>query len=359
MKDFSRSFGVEHSIRKQLHCAIVLSLTVLSLSLYLPSQSRDSIRERRRPLAKVAGNTVYEDELPSSVQAQCRGLRHQEFELEKKALDQLVRQRLLENEAKKRGTTPDKLLDKATEGKSFDPTEAELDAYYLAQRDRMPQPFDDVKAKLEEDLKAAKVQEAKDAYVDLLLEQADIVILLRPPRIEVGYDEKRLKGKHSAPVTIVEFSDFSCPFCRQAESTLKELLAKYDGKVSLAYRDFPLREVHPLAESLAEAARCASEQGRFWEYHDLVFENANADPLENAAHLQLDEKQFKSCLTSGKYKPLVDKDLEEAIRSGVSGTPGFFINGIYLAGSQPKATFEKIIDEELADLDRDDLHANK
>jgi len=359
MKDLSRSFSLIYSKRQQLHRPFVVGLTALSLSLPLASQSVDSISERRSPLAKVAGSTIYEDELPSSVQAQCQSLRHQEFELKRKALDQLVRQRLLEGEAKKRGISADKLLEMATEGKSFDPTPGELDAYYLALKERIPQPFDDVKTKLEEDLKTARVQEARDAYLNLLQEQAEIVILLRPPRIEVSYDEKRLKGNHSAPITIVEFSDFSCPFCRQAESTLKELLAKYQGKVRLAYRDFPLREVHPRAESLAEAARCASEQGRFWEYHDLLFEKVSADPLENAAHLQLDEKQFTSCLSSGKYKPLIDKDLEDGIRSGVSGTPGFFVNGIYLAGSQPKATFEKIIDEELADLSRDDLKAKK
>src|SRR5713101_330077 len=307
MKDFLNFLTWKCSIRRQLCPSFVLGLTATFFCVNLAAQSPDSISERRTALARVAGITVYEDELPSSVQARCQSFRHQEFEFKRKALNQLVRQRLLEAEAEKRGVSADKLLGMATEGKSFEPTQGELDAYYLAQKDRIPQPFDEVRAKLEEDLKRAKVQEAQEAYLDLLQQQAEITILLKPPRVQVGYDERRLRGNHAAPVTIVEFSDFSCPFSKQAESTLKELLAQYQGKVRLAYRDFPLREIHPGAESLAEAAGCASEQGKFWEYHDLLFANANTDPFESAAHLQLDEKQFESCLSSGRYKPLIEK----------------------------------------------------
>ncbi len=151
---------------------------------------------------------------------------------------------------------------------------------------------------------------------------------------------------------IVEFSDFQCPYCQSAEATLKKLLAKYEGRVSLAYRDLPLKDIHPQAELAAEAGRCAGEQGRFWEYHDLLFQNQgklNHDGLiEEARTLKLDEKQFDSCLSSDKYKTQIEEDRQAGLRAGVNGTPGFFINGNMVSGNQPQDSFEKVIEAELA-----------
>jgi protein-disulfide isomerase len=138
---------------------------------------------------------------------------------------------------------------------------------------------------------------------------------------------------------------------------LKKVVAKYQGQVTLAYRDFPMSELHPQAQIAAEASRCASEQGKFWEYHDLLFESFGTLPredlIEAANKLHLDTKQFDSCLTSGKYKSQIDRDFQEGLRAGVFGTPGFFINGIFLAGAQPATAFEKIIDEELESAKRE------
>jgi protein-disulfide isomerase len=151
---------------------------------------------------------------------------------------------------------------------------------------------------------------------------------------------------------IVEFSDFQCPFCRKVQATLKSVLAKYEGRVSLAYRDFPLRGMHGQAELGAESSRCAGEQGKFWKYHDMLFENPDKlnrnGLLEMARNANLDEKQFESCLSGGKYRAQVERDLQDGIRAGVMGTPGIFINGILLSGAQPEATFERVIESELA-----------
>jgi protein-disulfide isomerase len=183
-------------------------------------------------------------------------------------------------------------------------------------------------------------------------ENGDVVIVLHAPRVEVGADPARVRGNANAPVMIVEFADFSCPYCKKAEASLKEVLAKYPGKVSLSFRDYPLRDIHPQAELAAEAARCAGEQGRFWEYHDLLYGGSDQHDRDNlvvnARVLQLDEKRFDTCLDSGKYKPEIDKDLQDGARAGVTGTPGFFIDGIFLDGAQPPAAFDKIIDEKLS-----------
>jgi len=175
--------------------------------------------------------------------------------------------------------------------------------------------------------------------------------LLQPGKVKVAYDATRLRGNPQAHVMIVEFSDFQCPFCRKVQRTLKNLLEKYQGQVSLGYRDFPLRGLHSQAELAAEASRCAAEQGKFWEYHDILF--GNPDELNRtglagmAQSLGLNERWFEACLSSGKYTKQVEQDLQDGIRAGVEGTPGIFINGILLSGAQPEAEFERIIRAEL------------
>ena len=131
-----------------------------------------------------------------------------------------------------------------------------------------------------------------------------------------------------------------------------ELLTKYSGRVKIAYLDFPLREIQPQAQRAAEAARCAGEQGKFWEYHDALYAEQSkldgAELLTRARALNLDQKSFQSCLDSGKFKSKIEADLEQGRKVGVAGTPGFFVNGVFLSGALPPADFEKIIDIQLA-----------
>ena len=173
----------------------------------------------------------------------------------------------------------------------------------------------------------------------------------QPSKIDFPVDPGRVRGNPKAPVLIVEFSDFQCPFCKQLQPTLKNLLAKYDGKIALAFRDFPLRENHPGAQIGAESARCAGEQGKFWEFHDLLFENTDKltrdGVMDLVQRLRVDEQRFEACIASGKYKPQIEQDLQDGIRAGVVGTPGIFINGAFLSGAQPEKNFERIIEAEL------------
>ena len=171
-------------------------------------------------------------------------------------------------------------------------------------------------------------------------------------KIEV-VDGAPSKGPGAAPVTIVKFEDFQCPFCKQAQATEAQLLSRYGNKVKLVHRDFPISSIHPLAWKAHEAARCANEQGKFWPYHDLLYTNApklSVDDLKAyAKEAGLTMPAFEQCLTSEKYKTLVQKDVDEGTRLGVSGTPTFFINGRVLSGAQPLATFAGIVDEELTE----------
>jgi protein-disulfide isomerase len=303
------------------------------------------------PVAMVGGQAIYEDDLMPGVEAQLLKLQNQEYELKRKALDSLIEQKLLELAAKKSGTTTDKLLEQDVDAKVFEPSDAELQAYYLGQKDRQNRPFADVKEQLRASLKQAKIQEARQDYMKWLRKGGQVTVFLAPPKVQVSFDAKRLRGSPKAQVMIVEFSDYQCPYCRRVEGTLKELLANYGDRVSLAYRDFPLPQLHPQAELAAEASRCAGEQGKFWEYHDQLISATkleHADLLGYARALKLDEKQFDSCVTSQKYRAEIQRDLQEGTEAGVSGTPGFFINGVPFSGAQSAEAFTRVIEEELA-----------
>lgn len=171
--------------------------------------------------------------------------------------------------------------------------------------------------------------------------------------VSVSEDNDPFTGDENAPVVMIEFSDFECPFCgRFFNETLSQVEEKYinTGKVKFVYRDFPL-SFHPNAQKAAEAGECANEQGKFWEMHDMIFENQSAIAVANlktyAANLGLNTGQFNSCLDSGKYADEVASDVADGTAAGVSGTPTFFINGQILVGAQPFSAFEQVIEAEL------------
>ncbi len=172
-------------------------------------------------------------------------------------------------------------------------------------------------------------------------------------KVDVSVDDDPSKGSKDAEVTIIEFSDFQCPYCaRFFTQTLPLIDENYikTGKVRLVYRDFPL-SFHQNAQKAAEAAECADEQNKFWEYHDLVFKNQGALSIDDlkkyAANLKLDTAKFDACLDSGKYEEEVKKDFADGQKAGVTGTPAFFVNGKPLVGAQPFSAFKEVIDAEL------------
>jgi|EndMetStandDraft_9_1072997.scaffolds.fasta_scaffold15499_2 protein-disulfide isomerase len=160
------------------------------------------------------------------------------------------------------------------------------------------------------------------------------------------------KGPADAPVTIVEFSDFQCSFCLRANSTVKQILEKYQGKVKLVFKHYPLAELHPAAAAGHRAALAANEQGKFWEMHDRIFANQRAlsppDLLGHAGAIGLDMAKFMSDLEAPRLQATLDRDMAEGRKVGVEGTPTFFINGTPVVGSQPIDVFVKVIDQALA-----------
>lgn len=168
--------------------------------------------------------------------------------------------------------------------------------------------------------------------------------------LEVHADDPSI-GPESAKVTIIEAGCFGCPFTRQAVPVVKQILSHYGNRIRFVYKDFPMSSAHPGAQEAAEASHCAHEQGKYWEYHDLLFENLGRTSFEDlvgfARELDLDTDQFSECLESREYKPKVDADFREAFDIGVYGTPTFFINDQVVVGPKTFNEFKQIIDSEL------------
>ncbi len=309
------------------------------------------------PMAVFDGQAIYESQLPVGEQAQLQRMLQQVYGVRMRALHAVLDKKLIEAEAKKKDVSVDELYKMEVVSKTADPSEDEVRAYYQSrQAQYKQQPYDSVKDEIWQGLKKVAIQKTDAAYVQGLLQQAmnnrELVLLVSPPKIDVSADPARLRGDSNAAVTIIEFSDFSCSFCKKAESTLNEVLAKYPGKVKVGYRDFPLKQLRPHAEMAAEASRCAGEQGKYWEYHDLLFANPakeeRDDLIADARALKLDEKQFDACLSGGRYKSQVEQDMQLGIRNGVVAAPAFFIDGVLVNGSEPAGVLEKKIDEELS-----------
>lgn len=305
--------------------------------------------------ARVGDDVITLEELEQAVRPQLAKLEEQRYEILDQRLDQVIGDRLLAQEAKRRSVTVEQLLKSEVFAKAPEVPDADVTAFINQNRARLPKVDEqELRLKVWDHLRSQKLNEQRQTYIRDLRNQAKVTVLLEEPagaRFEVSGDRGFSRGEKNAPVTIVEFSDFQCPFCKTATATIKQVLDKYPGQVRLVFRDFPLVSLHPQAPKAHEAARCAAEQGKFWEYHDVLFERsprmAPQDLKQYAQELKLDTAAFNQCLDSGKYVAEIDKDTKEGAGLGLTGTPSFFINGRQIVGAQPLAAFQKIIDGEL------------
>jgi protein-disulfide isomerase len=315
-------------------------------------------KDAKTPVAKFGDSTVTAGELDEMVKGDLSRMdqqyQQQRYQLRKEALEAMVSQKLVEARAKAQNLTPQELLKKEVMDTIPEPSDAEVKALYdqaKAGGQQLP-PFDQVKPQIVAYLKNQKLQPAMAAYAEKLKKEANAQILLpeyEPPRVDVEAKGPS-KGPASAKVTIVEFSDFQCPYCVRAEATVKEVLATYGDKVRLVYRDYPLPN-HPLAPKAAEAAHCADEQGKYWDMHERLFSTGKlevADLKQHAKDLGLDAAKFDQCLDSGTKAAIVEANKAAGSKAGVNGTPAFFINGRLLSGAQPMSEFKKVIDKELS-----------
>jgi protein-disulfide isomerase len=278
------------------------------------------------------------------------------FEVREQALDQLITTKVLEEVAKKSGQSEQDYLRKQVEAKVPEVSVDEAKQFFEANKAQLggglgDKPFEEVKDIIVKGLTGQKRQGAVASVLEDLKQKAGVKVLLRAPKVQVAADGPS-KGPKDAKVTIVEFSDFQCPYCNRGRQVIEEVLAKYPNNVRVVFRDFPL-DFHDKAQKAAEAAHCAEDQSKFWPLHDFMFSNQDkldVEGLKKAARdLGLDGNTFDNCLTSGKYAQVVAKNMKDGQTAGVTGTPAFFINGSFLNGAQPFEKFKAEIDKALAE----------
>jgi protein-disulfide isomerase len=305
-------------------------------------------------LAEVDGVAITKEEIEKALAVQLSKLEEQIYTLKQRRLDAMIAERLIAKEAAKRGVSETALLDAEVTSKVGLVTEQEIDAFYAANKALLKDDDATRREQVRSRLQSQKVAAQREAFVKTLRSQAKVAVYLAPPlvhRIQVNVDGAPFVGATNAPVTIVEFSDFHCPFCKRAEDTIAQVLSRYGDRVRLVWRDYPIDKLHPQARQAHEAARCAADQGKFWPYQKALFAGPPRQPDQLPAVAQetgLDVASFKECVASGKHRAAVQKDVEEARRLDVTGTPTFFINGRVLSGAQPLEAFVRVIDDELA-----------
>ena len=274
------------------------------------------------------------------------------FEARRAAVNEIVATRLIEQAAKAAGTDASTIEAKEITAKIAVPTDAEVNAWYGANQARVQgTPIDVAREPIRKFLLDQRTQAARQQYVDSLKAKTAVKISLDPPRQKVDAAGRPEMGPKNAPIEIVEFSDFQCPFCFRATPTVKQMLSTYGDRVHFVYRHFPLPN-HPNARPAAEAAACAEDQGKFWPFHDRLFTNqtklSDADLKQHASALGLDAGKFSDCVDNHKAQKRVEDDIAAGTALGVTGTPAFFINGRQVEGAVPFNDFKVIIDEELS-----------
>jgi protein-disulfide isomerase len=299
--------------------------------------------ERARVLATVNGEQITSDDIENSLRPLIFNVQEQVYNLRQREIDLRINDLLLEQEAQKRKVTTNALLDAEVTARAKQVTEADARAFYDQNKERLNGEFEKLKPQLMQYLQEREMRDAQLAFADQLRRAAAIQTFLTapaPPVYNIATDDQPALGSATAPVTIIEFTDYQCPACAAVQPLIEKLLKEYEGKVRLVVRDFPL-EMHENAFKAAEAAEAAREQGKYWEYVALLMRNQSALGVprlkEYAGQLALDRQKFDAALDSGKFSGHVQRDLGDGMRLGVSGTPTIFINGRRVSENTPES----------------------
>jgi protein-disulfide isomerase len=323
-------------------CSLGLVLTAASS---LPAQqSADNVQV----VAEVGGQKLTLGDLQQEQGGKLLQARYQYYMNERKALDQMIDDKLLEIEAKNRHLSADELLKTVVYKDVKDPTEDQMQVYYEGMEST--ESYEAMRERILDHIRELRRDKARANFVKDLRNNARVQVLLQPPLIDVNTKNAYERGPKAAPVTLVEFADYECPYCQKITPELQKLEKEYAGRLAVVYKDFPL-PMHHTSQKAAEAARCAGEQGKFWEYHDVLFYSKQtqiSDLKADARVLRLDGDRFDKCLDDGAEAANVKNDLEEAHQLGLTGTPSFFVNGHFFSGAADYAVLKEMVDMQLA-----------
>jgi protein-disulfide isomerase len=343
-----RSNQIPTNLRRVLLLAASLGLGAIGL--FLLGEPEPGLAEERPPeklLATVGSVAITEAEVMDSAAGQLVQLARQRHQLLTNVINDKVRTHLVEMAAEAAGLSQEAFLNKEVVQKSAAVPQEKVEAFYQARRNQIRQPLEAVAQPIREFL-------AMEALVERLEKVHEVEVLLDPFRVDVP-PVGPSKGPADAPVTIVEFSDFQCPFCSRVTPTLDAVQKKFGDKLRIVFRQFPLEEIHKEARKAGEAALCAAEQDYFWQMHDAMFADQaklDIDGLKaTAAQIEgLDAEAFGKCLDSSRQAAKVDEDLQAGARVGVSSTPALFVNGRFLTGAMEEAALSAVIEDELKRL---------
>jgi len=306
-------------------------------------------------VASVGGLSVENEELLAASTAQLEGVELEKLQCETTAqkrrydvlsfnLERLVRDRLAELGAQKAGLEKAAYLEREGKARREAVTTEAVDNFIASNQRLARTPREQIAPQVRAFL-------ADNALYKDLEKQFPVDRKLEPYRVPIDTGGAIHRGGENATVEVVEFSDFQCPYCKQVTPALDQMIDKYGDKVKLVFRQFPLESIHPNAFKAAQGALCAGDQGKFWEMHDLMFEEQRKLAVENlkekAERLGLDKTTFAQCLDSSKYATRVRADLKAGALAGVTGTPALFINGRPFSGNRNLAGLSQVIDEEL------------
>ena len=342
-----------------------VSFAVLALALAAcsePKQGGDaaSVSQDEKVVAgRIAGKDITVGEVDAWIKEQIfnqttRGRNALKvYEVRNRALEQMASERALEEEASKAGKDRETLLKEEVEKRAA-VSDEEVRKYYDENKERFRNmPFEKASPAVRRQLLAQRQMAAMQEYVGGLRTTLGYENQLQPPRFEIAVGASPAQGPADAPITLVEFSDYECPFCKAAAPILKQVQERYPTQLRLVYKNFPI-DSHPKAKPAAEAAMCAAEQGKFWEYDQKLFEKAPQIGVEYLAPIAveagLDKAKFEECLNSHRTAAAVQADLDAGKKAGVVGTPSFFVNGVPIAAGRTLNDFAKAIDAELERL---------
>jgi len=333
-------------------------VAALGLGVWLPACSaQDGKMAKSDPgkvLATVNGKKITEGEVRSANAQEFQALERQYQQNQHDLLDsktkQMVEDNLLEAEAKAKKMTKDQVLAEGTKGTPV--TDAEIDKFYNDNKAQIPPTMtkESVAPRIKQYLEQQRQGEARQKFFDALEAKYKVDYSLEPIRVAVDSSGFPAQGPATAPVTIVEFSDFQCPFCSRLKPELEQVKAKYGDKVRIVFRQFPLA-MHQNAQKAAQAALCANDQGKFWQMHDAMFNDQaglTPDALKaKAKTIGLNEQTFAACLDGDKHSKEIQADMAAGQAAGVQGTPAMFVNGRFINGAVPVDQITHVIDEEL------------
>ena len=302
-------------------------------------------------VARIDGHVITQKDVDARAQSALQQIRDEEYEARHSALDELITERLMDAQATAQGISRDELLKREVDAKVPPPTKAEVKELYDRNKDRVGgRTLAELTPQIERSIVQQRSVDRAQAYLAELRGKAQVTVSLPQPRNEVPIPaDARALGPEKAAVTIVEFSDYLCPYCQKAQSVVDEVLTRNPGKVRFVHRDFLLGR--PRSMAVARAAQCAADQGKFWDYRRDLLEApgdwTDEDLLRRTGSLGLDRASLQACLSSDRHDKAILESSQDGTKLGVQSTPTFFINGRRMRGARDAAQFQEIIDSEL------------